>query len=364
MDTEAALGNIPAAIIADIVLYCIPDNENILQKLKTTLQLGFINQNWHRAVSPLASRYVCFEHGMPDTLALRSRDVAEIKYERQEACTSSNIECVSNAGNVTCVHLAVYCLRTPIEGLEQLLSHIATFNAEWGNVTRLEVSIKVNSYLTVWRAQDISKYTADIGTLCETIARLMPNIQRISTHGSSLHPVVKELCSEMAKRYSSKLTSLASNIPLAVPRKHIFTSLAFVNIDLKHIHEFQMPRISAQTIVSLKISGNVDNLNWSLFAVDASDEVVLPHLQCLELDFVYKSRSYGSSGLEALQRKAYLPKLKTLKLSTTARECCLFKLTRLPCRMDCLQVSAPSSVIRSLEKCGMPQVDNLQINKQ
>ncbi|KAJ2451923.1 RAB3A interacting protein [Coemansia sp. RSA 2336] len=364
METPAAcLGDIPAAVIADIVSYCIPENEDIPQQLKATLQFGFINRHWHRAVLPLANRYVCFEHGMPDMLALRSKDADKIKCERQEACTRSNIAFVTHIDNVTCVHLAVYCLRTPLEGLEKLLSHMATFSAEWRGITRLEVSISVNSYLTVWRTQDTSKYTADIETLCQTIEGLMPNVQSISARGSSLHPVVKELCSEMAKRYSSKLTSLSTNIPLAVPRKHIFTSLAFVNIDLKRIHEFQMPHISAKSIVKLKVAGNVDNLNWNLFAVDSSDEVILPNLQFLELDFAYKSRAYGGSGLEATQRKAYLPKLKILKLTTTASECRFFRLTRLPCKMDCLQVLAPGSVVRSLEKCGMPQVDNLLIDQ-
>ncbi|KAJ2845286.1 hypothetical protein IWW36_004841, partial [Coemansia brasiliensis] len=175
----------------------------------------------------------------------------------------------------------------------------------------------------------------------------MPNIRSISTQGSSLHPVVRELCSEISKRYSSKLTKLSSSIPLAVPRKLIFTSLTCVNIDLKHIHDFEMPRISAETIVSLQISGNMNNLNWSLFSVETSvDVVVLPNLLYLTLDLVYKKNPYGSSyDLEPLQQKAYLPRLKRLKLSTTTSECRFFKVTRLPSKMDSLRVVAPSLVI-------------------
>ncbi|PIA18839.1 hypothetical protein COEREDRAFT_84793 [Coemansia reversa NRRL 1564] len=348
---------------------CIDDEPQ--EAFKKNLVLLNVCQAWRHAAMPIAYREVFVHCETSDGCDYAT--LTEIYNTQKNLDTTylvSNAQLVLSADCIEFVKVAdiSVCFHTnPLLAVDMVVDCLKSAANKWQNIRQLAVTMQPSAYASYRLLVDIDCYKNDITRSANEFCNLMPHVRRLGIQGANTNILARSLCDHLAGCYADQLNQLDCRHPIIQPDDVVFKELTDMSIDFDYEYRYGLPRVSAETLVSLKISNASAGHSWSAFSHEKDPTVInFPSLRFLDLTYnVGGGATLDSAEVTKYKHYNYItlnfPSLKVLYLTNMTKSCPLLQNAVLPSHMERLSITASTSVFEQASILGLPQVKHISL---
>ncbi|KAI9499877.1 hypothetical protein BX070DRAFT_258044, partial [Coemansia spiralis] len=383
LQNTCSINKLPISTFAQILGHALNDLDTDISVWKSHLQLIAVCSLWRTLGKPLIYS-IAFLICKQDTLTSieakpkiqeplisigTHRSIKIIKFGKCKFQTNLHLLQAVNATHMPSkFKLCTDTTKNIIDVLDVASTIIQYSSVKLYSVTELKIDINIWPFTGEESKHPLKDYKMIINTAISTLAKMVPNVISIESHGSLESPIVDIIANKLAVVYSSRLTRVYSMGALLVSKLE-FLNLTSMDIAIGVTSLHYICCIPIETLQNLQLNIYSSDFPWSQLVRDNTS----PNIMCPELTrlcvFYNTCSTYDNERETRItyrhkpDRPVFIlcPRLKQLCTRMSNNDSVLWSSIPILKKLKYLDVEETIHFLEKLNYVQLPRLDKLRI---